>query len=309
MIQTTQKTANVTAAVVDDVVAGRLAPGDRVPSVRALADRIGCSPGTAARAYGRLRVAGVIAGVPKARAVVTPDAVARALAMRARVGTLCLSGSDDPALDLLLRSIGPAVERADGGRGSVAGLGLLAQGGADAAAVHLRDLRTGRSNDTFARMALGGRPATLVHLWSREQGIVVLKGNPLGVREPADLAGRALAWRRPGTGSRLLLARALRAAGVHPQPEGEVCDSHLGVAVAVATGAADAGVAVRSAAETVDADFIPLEWEDFELAVEPGSMALLGPLIDVLAASSTQDRLAGLSGYDLRRSGELRVAA
>ena len=304
-----QKVQNVAEHVAADVVAGRLAPGNPVPAVRTLAQQVGCSPGTAARAHAILREAGVITGFPRAQAVVAPDGVAAAMVLGARVGTMRLSGSDDPALDLLLSAVGRSVERAAGGRGSVAGLGLLAQGVVDAAAVHLRDAQTGRSNDAFARRVLGGQPAMLVHLWSREQGIVVPQGNPMGIREVADLAGTRLAWRPPGTGSRLLLTRLLRDAGVVPPPEAELCDSHLGVAVAVATGAADAGLAVRSVAEAVDAEFVPVEWEDFELALEPESMSLLAPLLEVLASTAIQDRVSGLSGYDLRRSGDFRIAA
>ena len=304
-----QKVQDIAADIASAVIVGRLAPGDPVPAVRALAQQVGCSPGTAARAYTILREAGVITGSPRSHAAVTPDGVAAALVMSARVGTMRLSGSDDPALDLLLSVVGTSVERAVGGRGSVAGLGMLAQGVVDAAAVHLRDAQTGQSNDAFARRVLGGQPAMLVHLWRREQGIVVPKGNPMGIRGVADLARTRLAWRPPGTGSRLLLTRLLRDAGVVPQPEAELCDSHLGVAVAVTTGAVDAGLAVRSVAVAVDADFLPVEWEDFELAVEPDSMSLLAPLLDVLASTAIQDRVSGLSGYDLRRSGDFRVAA
>ena len=163
----------------------------------ALARQLRCAPGTAARAHGILRDAGVIGGAPRSRAVVAANGVAAALMMGAHAGVVRLSGSDDPALDLLLSAAGGGVERAVGGRGSVAGLGMLAQGAVDAAAVHLRDARTGRYNDVFARRVLGGEPALLVHLWSREQGIVVPKGNPLGIRGMADLDGVRLAWRPP----------------------------------------------------------------------------------------------------------------
>ena len=149
----------------------------------------------------------------------------------------------------------------------------------------------------------------LVHLWSREQGIVVPQGNPRGIGGVVDLGTARLAWRQPGTGSRLTLSRLLRGAGIEIPPEAELCDSHLGVAVAVATGAADAGLAVRSVAESVDATFLPIEWEDFELALEPESMGLLTPLLDVLASTAIQDRVSGLTGYDLRRSGDVRIAA
>ena len=304
-----QKAQRVALDVVADVISGGLLPGEIVPAVRVLASREGCSPGTAARAHMLLREAGVITGFERSRAVVTADGVARALAMSAGAGTLRLAGSDDPSLDMLLAALGSSVQRATGGRGSVGGLAQLSQGVVDAAAVHLRDPRTGRSNDTFVRRVFAGEPAVLVHLWRREQGIVVPKGNPLDIRGVPQLSGTRLAWRGAGTGSRLLLSRLLRDAGLTPRPGGEPCDSHLGVAVAIATGAADAGLAVRAAAEAVDADFLPVEWEDFELALSSDAVTLLGPLLEVLASTTVQDRLGRLSGYDLRRSGELRVAA
>ncbi|MPY98085.1 MAG: GntR family transcriptional regulator [Actinophytocola sp.] len=308
MAQSIQKAREVAELVAADVLTGRLDPGDPVPSVRSLAQQLGCSPGTAARAHGILREAGLIGGGPRSRAVVAEDGVAAAVVMGAHAGTVRLAGSDDPALDLLLSAAGAAVERAAGVRGSVAGLGMLAQGTVDAAAVHLH-ARTGGGNDVFARRLLGGEPARLVHLWRREQGIVVPKGNPSGIRGIADLDGARLALRPPGTGSRLLLQRLLADAGAVPAPGGEVCDSHFGVAVTVAAGAADAGLAVRAVAEAVDADFLPVEWEDFELAVTPRAVGLLGPLLDVLASTAVHRRVSGLGGYDLRRSGESRVAA
>jgi molybdate-binding protein len=304
-----QKAHEVAQRIAEEVVAGRLAPGDPVPAVRALARQADCSPGTAARAHALLRRAGVTVGRPRTAALVDADGVARALAMNAQTGSIRLSGSDDPALDMLTSAVGGAVERAVGGRGSVAGLSLLAQGAVDVAAVHLRDAETGRCNDPFVRRALGGEPAMLVHLWSREQGLLVAPGNPLRIRRPADLHGRRLAWRAPGTGSRLMLRHLLREANATPHPDGEPCESHVGVAAAVATGAVDAGLAVRSAAAAIGTEFVPVGWEDFELAVAPSSLGRLVPLLDVLASTAVRERLQRMSGYDLRRSGESRLAA
>lgn len=308
MAQTTQLPHAVAAKLAARVVAGSLAPGDPVPSVRSLAEELDCAPGTAARAHALLREAGIIEGRPRSAAVVTEDALARALAFRSATGAVRLAGSDDPGLDYLVRAVGPTIERSTSGTGSVAGLAQLARGSVDAAAVHLRDESTGAANDPFVRRVLGGEPATVVHLWRRQQGIVVPAGNPLGIAGVEDLAGRTLAWRSPGTGSRLLLDRLLRTSGVRPAGGAEF-GSHLGVAVAVSTGAADAGLAVRASAEAIGADFLPVEWEDFELAVAPESLELLLPVLDVLASVAVQDRLAGLGGYDLGRSGEVRVAA
>jgi molybdate-binding protein len=221
-----------------------------------------------------------------------------------------LAGSDDPALDLLVRAAGGSVAVVPGPRGSVNGIVQLSRGGADASAMHLFDTASGRWNDPLVRGALGGEPVQLVHLWRREQGLVVARGNPHRIRAVADLEGRRIAWRSPGTGSRLLLERLMRAAACEPHPElGEPAESHLAVAAAVAAGAADAGLAVRAVAESVGLDWVPVTTEPFELALDPASMAAAGPLLDALGASSLHARLAAMPGYDLSLSGEVRLAA
>jgi putative molybdopterin biosynthesis protein len=175
--------------------------------------------------------------------------------------------------------------------------------------VHLFDVASGRWNDPIARGVLGGEPVELVHLWRREQGLVVARGNPFDIGGVADLEGRRIAWRAPGTGSRLLLERLMRTAGCAPRPElGEPVESHLAVAAAVATGAADAGLAVRAVAESAGLDWVPVMSEPFELALDPAAKTAAEPLLATLAASSVQARLTAMPGYDLSRSGELRVA-
>jgi molybdate-binding protein len=300
----------VATRVAQDVVEGRSAPGDRLPAVRSLARETGCAPGTAARAYAMLRRAGIIAGRDRARHVVAADGAVRARNWMTPRDVLRLAGSDDPALDMLLRASGDAVGVVGGPRGSVTGLIQLARGEADAATLHLRHAPTGRFNDPFVRAALPEQHTVLVHLWRREQGLVVAEGNPLGISGVADLAGRRVAWRRPGTASRLLLERLLLDAGIEPRPGStDSCDSHLAVAAAVATGTADAGLAVRAVAQLAGLDWVPVASEPFELALRPGARAAAAPLLDVLASSGLQARLAELPGYDLSESGQTRSAA
>ena len=99
-------------------------------------------------------------------------------------------------------------------------------------------------------------------------------------------------------------------AGCVPQPElGEPAESHLAVAAAVATGAADAGLAVRAVAESAGLDWVPLISEPFELALDPAAKPAVEPLLATLAESGVQARLAAMPGYDLSMSGERRLAA
>jgi molybdate-binding protein len=302
--------ASLAARLAQEIAAGRWSEGEPLPGVRMLAREVGCSAGTAARAYAALRDAEVLSGSPRSRFVVAPSGSTRAARWGDDRRALRLAGSDDPALDLLVRAAGESVLVVPGPRGSVNGIVQLSRGTADASTLHLLDIASGRWNDPLARGALGGEPVQLIHLWRREQGLVVAAGNPQDIRGVGDLAGKRIAWRAPGTGSRLLLERLMRAAGCEPRPElGEPVESHLAVAAAVSAGAADAGLAVRVVAESAGLDWIPVASEPFELALDPVAAAAAGPLLDALAESSVHARLAAMPGYDLALSGEARTAA
>ena len=302
--------ASLAAHLAQEIAAGRWAEGEPLPGVRKLAREVGCSPGTAARAYTALRDSGVLTGSPRSRFVVAAGGAAPAARWRGDAQALRLGGSDDPALDLLIRATGDAVAVLPGPRGSVNGIVQLSRGEADATTLHLLDVASGRWNDPIARGALGGARIELIHFWRREQGLVVARGNPHRIAGVADLQGRRIAWRPPGTGSRLLLERLMLTEGCVPHPElGEPAESHLAVAAAVATGAADAGLAVRAVAESAGLDWVPVISEPFELALDPAAKEAAEPLLATLAEASVQARLSAMPGYDLSMSGELRLAA
>jgi len=86
-------------------------------------------------------------------------------------------------------------------------------------------------------------------------------------------------------------------------------ESHLAVAAAVATGAADVGLAVRAVADSAGLDWVPVISEPFELALDPAAKEAAQPLLAALAETAVQARLNAMPGYDLSMSGELRLAA
>jgi len=165
--------ASLATRLAQEIAAGRWAGREPLPGVRRLAREVGCSAGTAARAYTALRDAGVLSGTPRSRFVVASGGTAQAARWGQDVTALRLAGSDDPALDLLVREAGDSVTVVPGPRGSVNGMVQLSRGTADASTLHLFDVASGRWNDPLARGALGGEPVLLVHLWRREQGLVV----------------------------------------------------------------------------------------------------------------------------------------
>jgi putative molybdopterin biosynthesis protein len=300
---------NLAQTLASEIADGRRPPGSALPSTRTLAAQLGCAPGTVARAYGELQRAGLIAARDRARARVADGGSPRARWWLAGGPRVRLAGSDDPALDALVRAAGEAVVVVAGPRGSVHGLEAMARGQADAAVLHLLHAESGRYNDPYVRHLLPGEPVLLVHLWQRDVGLVVPRGNPLGVRGVSDLAGRRVAWRARGSGSCLLLERLLAEAGIEAAPEGgEPADSHLAVAAAVAAGAADAGLAVRAVAGACDLDFVAVTVEPFELAVREEAVDDAAGLLARLHDPAFAAQAAALGGYDLTRTGTRRRA-
>jgi molybdate-binding protein len=300
----------VVERLVVEIAEGRFLEGMPMPAVRALAAEAGCSAGTVVRAYGRLESLRLVARRDRSRARVVIGARVRARMLLGAPRPVRVSGSDDPALDLVLRAVGEEVAADSGPRGSVTGLNRLARGEADLALVHLLDVASGTYNDPFVRRLLGDEPVALVHLCRREQGMVLGGGNPRAIASVSDLDGLRLAWRKPGTATRLLLERLLCEAGIEVDPaRGSVVDSHRAVAAAVAAGAVDAGLAVRAAAVALDLEFLPVLVEPFELAVAERDVDLAAPLLDVLARAPVARRIAALEGYDLSETGSTRRAA
>jgi molybdate-binding protein len=300
----------VVERLVVEIAEGRFLEGMPMPAVRALAAEAGCSAGTVVRAYGRLESLRLVARRDRSRARVVIGARVRARMLLGAPRPVRVSGSDDPALDLVLRAVGEEVAADSGPRGSVTGLNRLARGEADLALVHLLDVASGTYNDPFVRRLLGDEPVALVHLCRREQGMVLPRGNPRAIASVSDLDGLRLAWCKPGTATRLLLERLLCEAGIEVDPaRGSVVDSHRAVAAAVAAGAVDAGLAVRAAAVALDLEFLPVLVEPFELAVAERDVDLAAPLLDVLARAPVARRIAALEGYDLSETGSTRRAA
>ncbi|MFI7617553.1 substrate-binding domain-containing protein [Nonomuraea terrae] len=286
------------------VGAGTLQPGDELPGVRELAQQWQTTASTVSRAQRQLAEAGVLELADRRRARIAPGAVLAARRFLHAESIFTLAGSDDPALDLLAGALHGKL-RIVTGEGSVAGLGAVRQGRADGAAVHLLH-HTGVYNAPFARGMLRGLEPYLIHLWRREQGLIVAPGNPHGITGIADLPGRRVCSRRPGTGTRILLDRLLLAAGHDPDDlRGPQVGTHLEVALAVATGTVDAGLGVRSAATDLDLDFIPVTWEDFDIGLDKHALDPAAHLVDALRTPALRDRISALGGYDTSRSGDV----
>jgi molybdate-binding protein len=295
--------ARTIAARVDG---GELGPGDELQSVRDLARAHHTTASTANRAYRHLADAGVIALTGRRRARIEPNAQLAARKLLGSEREFRLAGSDDPALDIVLRQAGGAVTIV-GTRGSFQGLTALWRGTADGAAIHLLH-HSGTHNAPYAAALLRGRDPTLIHLWRREQGLLVAPGNSGNITGPGDLRNVRVAKREFGAGTRVLLDRLLQDAGIPPHAvPGPEAASHLEVALAVASGIADTGLSVRAAATALDLEFIPLAWEEYDVALPGSALAAAGPLISTLLDPTVRHTIEALGGYDITHAGEIEA--
>ncbi|NMH98596.1 helix-turn-helix transcriptional regulator [Pseudonocardia acidicola] len=284
---------------------GRLQPGEELPGVRELAQRWGTTISTVGRAERCLADAGVVTLAARRRARVAVEGVIAARRLLHAERVFRLAGSDDPALDLITRNLGTNLITVSAG-GSFDGLRAVRRGLADGAAIHLLH-HTGTYNVPFARALLRDRQPHLIHLWRREQGLIVAAGNPAAVTTVEQLAPLRVVKRHHGTGTRVLLDRLLITAGQDPDRiRGPEVGSHLEVALAVATGIVDAGLGVRSAALDLGLGFVPLTWEDYDIVLGHTALDAAAPLIAALHDRDLCASITRLGGYDTTDAGAVR---
>ncbi|MDI3279964.1 MAG: molybdopterin biosynthesis protein [Bacillota bacterium] len=229
--------------------------------------------------------------------------------------TVLLSGSDDLILDLLadeLRLRFPGWDLAVAPVGSLGGLAALKRGEAHLASAHLLDEETGEYNFPFIRRVLPDLPVVVVNLAYRQQGLIVRPGNPLGISTFADLTRPEVTFinRQKGAGTRILLDIELARQGIDPkQIRGYEREeyTHMAVAAAVASGSADAGLGLYSAARALGLDFVLVGEERYDLIVprdlwETEPIALL---LEVIRSPRFQERVRALGGYDTRQTGQV----
>jgi putative molybdopterin biosynthesis protein len=116
--------------------------------------------------------------------------------------------------------------------------------------------------------------------------------------------------RQKGSGTRILLDYLLNQNGlaadrIKGYDREEI--THTAVAAAVASGTADAGMGILSAARIYDLGFIPLIWEQYDLLVADKTLEHpeFKHLLEVIKSNDFAERLERLGGYQLNNPGEV----
>jgi putative molybdopterin biosynthesis protein len=152
----------------------------------------------------------------------------------------------------------------------------------------------------------------LVRFATREQGLMVSPGNPLGIASLADLLNPQVVFvnRLPGCGTRFLFDELLALNEVSPTAirgyEGGE-KTHLSVAAHIAAGDANCGFGLRAAAERFALDFVPVIREDYFIVCRKETLETreFTALIDVLRSENFRLLVAAVPGYGSEGTGEI----
>ncbi len=230
--------------------------------------------------------------------------------------TVVCIGSHDNALDVLanlFKKKYPKYSLSSAHVGSMGGLIAVKRGQAHMAGTHLLDEETGEYNLPFIKRMLTGMNIMVMNFVYRQQGLIVQKGNPKKIRRAQDLTRDNIVFinRQRGAGTRLLTDSYLKKHDISSQHingyEREEY-THMGVASAVLSGVADAGMGILAAARALDLDFVPVARERYDLVIVKDYLdtEALRALFEMITGEDELRILVkNLGGYDVQDMGEI----
>jgi putative molybdopterin biosynthesis protein len=225
-----------------------------------------------------------------------------------------MGGSTDPLLEWAVRQSGSAMASLP--EGSEAGLRRLARDQVAIAAIHIhRDSGDdSTANIDTVRSMSGLHDAVVIGFCRREQGLVTAPGNPLGIESLADAIGKGAraVFRQAGAGAQLLLQRLLAEQGIAPEKitaAKDIAATGQDLALAVRSGSADWGIVNKAVADTYGLGYLPITWEQFDLALRRRTYFEEGPqaLMRFLGTAEFRDQAKALGGYDIADAGRVRL--
>ena len=212
--------------------------------------------------------------------------------------------SCDPAAGLLATELARAagIRLIALARSSRRALSLVGQGLVHVAGVHLTVAGQPRGNAAIVRRELGaGYHLLRVARW--DEGITYAPG--LSFTSVSAVVGSNLRWvgREDGSGARQCLDEILG----DRRPPRRLASDHRGVAEAVRSGWADAGVCLRLVSDEAGLDFLSVRQENYDLCFSDRfkSDHRIQALVQVVRSPTYRKALGELPGYDSAETGSL----
>ncbi|HKW80693.1 MAG TPA: substrate-binding domain-containing protein [Casimicrobiaceae bacterium] len=224
--------------------------------------------------------------------------------------TLCASH------DLALAAVRDALERSGvlridlQFRGSIDSIEAMVADRCELAGFHVDAEADGEVVAPYHRL-LNARRHAIVRFAERRQGLMLRPADQPRIGALADLVdGPRFVNRQPGSGTRLLFDRLLRAAKLDQRRiagYGREEFTHLAVGATVAAGHADVGFGIEAAAAQFDLAFVPLAGEHYCLALRRDRLrdGRVLALLDYLGSAVCRALIESLPGYRATGSGEV----
>jgi putative molybdopterin biosynthesis protein len=229
--------------------------------------------------------------------------------------TIVIVGSHDNTLDVLADRIKVKHSHltiSSSHVGSMGGLMAVKRGACHLAGSHLLDTEDGSYNLSYIAKYLPEIDVKLVNLVYRDQGLIVGRGNPKGIKGIEDLARKDISIinRQPGSGTRILLDYRLNQIGINSENiigyQHEEF-THMAVAVAVLSGTVDTGLGIYAAAKALDLDFIPVVTEQYDLIIprEHFESENIQLMLAAINSREFKHRAEALGGYSTEKTGNI----
>lgn len=230
---------------------------------------------------------------------------------------IVLMGSHDLALEILADIVHQEAKNVNFiplPVGSLDGLIALRNGFTQLTGCHLLDTTSGEYNTPFVRHLFPDQDILQITLANREQGLILARGNPLGIRSLRDLRRPGLNFinRNRGSGTRLWLDHSLHQLEISSDQitgYNKEVNSHTDIAEAIQKGLADTGIGLKAAAAKENLDFISLFIERYDLILPCTRLSNpeINPIIDILKSRTFHQKISALAGYDEQHTGETRI--
>jgi len=229
--------------------------------------------------------------------------------------TLVVIGSHDPLLDELADMMhveNGSVYMSSAHVGSMGGIMAIRRGEAHVAGCHLLDTATGEYNLAFIKKYFPKGGVKLIRCVGRQQGMMVAKGNPKNIHKFPDIAREGIRYvnRQKGSGTRILTdylckQESLDTAAIYGYDREEL--THTSVAAQIASGSADVGMGIYSAAKLYDLDFIPICVEEYDLIIPDHAWDTpqVAQMLQSLKSEAFKEKLLAMGGYTVENPGQI----
>ena len=221
--------------------------------------------------------------------------------------SLIITGSHDPLIDELcdmIKKQNPAFNLTSSHVGSMGAITALKSGQAHLGFIHLLDTESGEYNTSYVKKYFPDGGVKLIKAIGRTQGLMVKKGNPLGIKNFADIIKGRYVNRQLGSGTRILCDYLLKENGIDKKDVDGYRNeefTHTAVAALIASGNADCGLGIYSAAKMYDLDFIEICTEEYDILIDEKAYEneQVQTFLDMIKSDKFKERLKEMGGYEV----------